>query len=261
MAKRDIETHSVADEKAVTGMGGSGVSDQERAKRKRIMDKRSGDDLKRKWAADDREALEQRRQDISPPAINVPQCHVCQSEFREFIEEAVTEGAPYVRIEERTGIDRRSIANHAQKHMDMARTAISDELMNEARALAKDVETGGTITDRGILRVMASKGFKDIINGVTTVEPKDLIAIIKLLNELNSNSANTRAEENEIALRTFVRAIEVVCDQETIIKIVAEAERIKDLDEISFEMEGIIIRKETDEIPIERQLPAATIEG
>jgi E3 ubiquitin-protein ligase DOA10 len=169
---------------------------------------------------------------------------VCQSEFREAIEEWITEGAPYLRIEERTGVERRSIANHAKKHMDMARSAISDELMDEARALAQDVETKGTITDRGILRVMASKGFKDIINGVTTVEPKDMIAIIKLLNELNSNVANTRAEENEIALRTFVRAIENVCDKDTIVAIVAEAERIKDLDDISFQMEGIIIRQE-----------------
>jgi len=257
---RDIETHSVADEHAVGGMGGTGVSDQERVKRKRIMERRSGEVLKRKWADEDRAAIEKRRQDSSPPAINVPTCHVCQSEYRDFIEESIAEGIPYVRIEERVGIDRRSIANHGAKHMEMARQAIADELMIEARALAQDVETSGTITDRGILRVMASKGFKDIINGVSSVEPKDLIAIIKLLNELNSNVANTRAEENEIALRTFVRAIETVCDMETIKLIVAEAERIKDLDDISFEMEGIVIRKE-DSFPDEQKaLPPATIE-
>jgi len=241
---KDIETHSVADERAVSGMGSVGPSDEERKKRKRIMDKRSGADLKKKWESEDRAAIEQRRQDLSPPQIVVPQCHVCNSEFREFIEEAITEGAPYVRIEERTGIDRRGIANHAKNHMDMARQAIADELVTEAQALAQDIDKKGTITDRGILRVMASKGFQDIINGVSTVEPKDLIAIIKLLNELNSNVANTRAEENEVALRTFVRAIENVCDQDTIKEIVAEAERIKDLDDISFAMEGIIIRNE-----------------
>ena len=113
-------------------------------------------------------------------------------------------------------IDRRSIAHHAKEHMDLQRTAIREELEEEARAAGQNIETGaqGAKTDRGILKVLVAKGFDDVIRGISTVEPKDLIQMIKLLNELNSNASTARAEENEIALRTFVRAIENICEPE-----------------------------------------------
>lgn len=66
--------------------------------------------------------------------------------------------------------------------------------------------------------------------------------MIKLLNELNSNASTARAEENEVSLRTFVRAIENVCPPEMIKLIVAEAERIRQMDDVEFAMEGIIVR-------------------
>jgi hypothetical protein len=43
-------------------------------------------------------------------------------------------------------------------------------------------------------------------------------------------------------LRTFVRAIENICEPEQIKLIVAEAERIRNMDDVEFEMEGIIVR-------------------
>jgi hypothetical protein len=228
-----------------------GISDEERKKRKRILNQRSGADLKKRWEQGDRRELEEKEQEIAPPIIVEPRCHVCQSVYRDFIEESLVKGHSYARIarqvpadENGNQIDRRSISNHLKEHMDLQRMAIREELEEEAKALQQNVEEGsqGAKTDRGILKVLVAKGFDDVLKGVSTVEPKDLIQIIKLLNELNNDASTSRAEENELALRTFVRAIEAVCPPDMIRLIVAEAERIRNLDDISFEMEGIIVR-------------------
>lgn len=226
-----------------------GVSDEERAKRKAILDRRSGADLKKKWEQSDRAALVQREQDLAPEPIREPRCHVCMSRWRETIEIALVKGHSYEAIANRIPpdedgklIDRRSISNHFHSHMDLERMVIRGELEQEAKALQQNVEEGvqGAITDRGMLKVLARKAFDDVIKGVTTVEPKDLISIIKLLHDLNENTANVKAEENEIALRTFVRAVQTVCDQPQLERIVVEAERIRKLDDVQYAMEGIM---------------------
>ena len=247
---RHISEHSVADEPNTTTGSEGRVSDEERKKRKRILDRRSGADLKKRWEQNDREELEAIAREGAPPRITVPQCHVCTSPFRDFIEEALVRAHPYERIadklppdEDGNKIDRRSISHHWKEHMDLQRTAIREELEEEARAAGQNIDgPQGAKTDRGILKVLVAKGFDDVIRGVSTVEPKDLIQMIKLLNELNSNASTARAEENEVALRTFVRAIENICEPEMIKAIVAEAERIRDLDDVTFAMEGIIVR-------------------
>jgi hypothetical protein len=241
-----------------------GVSDDERAKRRNVLEKRSGADLKKKWEQSDRAALERRENEIAPETITSPRCSVCQSEHREWIEIALIKGHSYKSIADRVppdedgkGIDRRSIANHYQHHMDVERMVIRGELEAEARALQQNVEEGvqGALTDRGMLKVLARKAFDDVIKGVTTVEPKDLIQIIKLLHDLNENTANVKAEENEIALRTFVRSVQVVCDQHTIQKIVLEAERIRKQDDVQYAMEGIL------EKPLPELIEGTVVDG
>jgi hypothetical protein len=227
-----------------------GVSDEERQKRKRILDRRSGADLKKRWEQGDRADLEKREESIAPPRVFEPRCHVCSSDYRDFVEESLVKGHSYERIAKRIPadkdekkIDRRSISNHFREHMDLQRTAIREELEEEAKALQQNVESGalGAKTDRGILKVLVAKGFDDVIKGVSTVEPKDLIQIIKLLNELNNNASTSRAEETEISLRIFVRAIQDVCDQETIAAIVAKAEKLRQMDDVEFEVRGVMI--------------------
>jgi hypothetical protein len=259
---RDIKTHSLAGEKeAMDDIEAQelGISDEERKKRKRVLDRRSGADLKKRWEQGDREELERREQDLAPPRVSEARCHVCQSPYRDFIEEALVKGHSYERIAKKLppdpdgdSVSSRSISNHFKEHMDLQRQAIREELEEEARAISQNVEAGalGAKTDRGILKVLVAKGFDDVIRGVSTVEPKDLIQIIKLLNELNNNASTSRAEENEVALRTFVRAIENVCPPEMIKLIVTEAERIRNMDDVEFAMEGIIIRDDRQTVKV-----------
>jgi len=227
-----------------------GVSDEERLKRKRTLDRKSGADLKKRWEQGDRANIAEREASFAPPRIIENRCHVCTSDFRDFIEEALVRGHSYERIskqipadENGKKIDRRSIANHLKNHMDLQRMAIVEELQSEARAASQNIEEGsqGAKTDRGFLKTAIAKGFDDIIKGVSTVEPKDMIQMIKLLNELNSNASNTRAEETEISLRIFVRAIQEECDQETIAAIVAKAETLRKMDDVEFEVRGVMI--------------------
>ncbi len=267
---KHISDHSIADERKQRPSEGelATISDAERRKRKRVLDRRSGADLEKRWKQNDREELEALANQGAPPRITVPQCHVCMSPYRDFIEEGLVRSHSYEAIAKKLPpdenghkIERRSIANHFKEHMDLQRTAIREELEAEAKAAGQNVEVGieGAKTDRGILKVLVAKGFDDVIRGISAVEPKDLIQMIKLLNELNSNASTARAEENEIALRTFVRAIENICEPEQIKAIVTEAERIRDLDDVTFAMQGIIVRDDraAAQTPV-LELPAPT---
>src|ERR1035441_6301076 len=82
-----------------------GISDDERRKRKRILDKRSGADLKKRWEQGDRSELEHRQRDAAPPVIFEPRCHVCSSDYREFIEESLIKGHSYSRIARQIPLD------------------------------------------------------------------------------------------------------------------------------------------------------------
>jgi len=237
-----------------------GVSDEERLKRKRILDRNSGAELKRRWEQGDRAEIDKREVSIAPPRIIEKRCHVCVSPYRDFIEEALVRGHSYERIarqvpvdENNKKIDRRSIANHLKNHMDLQRMAIVEELQIEARAASQNIEEGsqGAKTDRGFLKTAIAKGFDDIIKGVSTVEPKDMIQMIKLLNELNSSASNTRAEETEVQLRIFVRAVQEVCDKETLEAIVDKAHALREMDDIEVEVRGIMIPSEPKMIEAE----------
>ena len=137
--------------------------------------------------------------------------------------------------------------------MDLHKMAIREELEAEANALSQNVEEGrqGAKTDRGILKILVAKGFDDVLKGVSTVEPKDLIQIIKLLNELNSNASNTRAEETEVQLRIFVRAVQEVCDKETLEAIVDKAHELRKMDDIDVEVRGVMTPSEPKMIEAE----------
>lgn len=226
-----------------------GVSDDERSKRQNVIAKRSGQEMKDKWAEDDREKIEKHEKAIAPPIVTEPRCRVCTSLYRPFIEEKVVRGHSYKSIAEQIPpdesghtIDRRSISNHYEKHMDIERKRIRAELEQQAKQLAQNTEEAveGAITERGMLKVLAHKAYEDAMKGITTVEPKDLVQMLKLLNDMEVNSSTAKAEENEIQLRIFVRAIQNVLDQENIVAIVDEVRRLRQLDDISFAMEGTL---------------------
>ncbi len=93
----------------------------------------------------------------APPVIHEPRCHVCTSPHRHFIEGLLIKGANYLWISENVPgqegsvIDRRSVSNHAKKHMSYQDSAIRAILEEEANTAAQNYEEGvkGAIIHRG----------------------------------------------------------------------------------------------------------------
>src|SRR5688572_23092685 len=125
-----------------------------------------------------------------PERIVEARCHTCQSEFRDYIERELIRGHSYLAISKSLGgsPDRRSISTHHKEHMAITAAAYRAILEEEASLEGQNFEEGvrGAITNRGVLELMIRKGFDDIMDDNTMVEPKDLIQIIKLKTDMDA---------------------------------------------------------------------------
>jgi hypothetical protein len=228
------------------------VSMEERKKRQEIMARRAGDDLKKKWADGDRAALD--AQVKLPPIISEPRCHTCKSEYRVYIEREILKGTSWRAIGDSlpVKIDRRGIAKHYKEHMRVEQATIRAVLEDEANLLSQNVEEGvkGAFTLRGALDVLIRKAYQDALEGITTVEPKDLIQMIKLYNDMNVESGGTAVEEAKTAIRIFVDAIQNVLIKGDIIDRELGHTLLQAIND-----ETINLRQEEDiEMEMERQL-------
>lgn len=238
-----------------------GVSDIERKKRREVMDKTTGRDLQKTWQEEDRFEIAMREKALAPPIVTEPRCKVCTSEHRVFVERqlvkgmasltAIAESVPPDRNGEK--IDRRSIANHSKKHMAIEDAVVRAQLEEEADLLRQNYREGvqGALTSRGVLKVLIGKTYEDVINGVITAEVRDLIQMIKLVNEMESASSEVKNDEAETHLRIFLRAVKNVCDDETNRRIGEEVKRLRQMDDIEFAVEeGLQLPP-----PIEAEIP------
>lgn len=235
-----------------------GIDDETRKKQRETLAKRSAAGLEKKYQDSNRLALEEAEAAMAPPVITVPQCHVCMSERRLWIERQLMRGRSYAAIanslppEVTPGgstrkIDRRSIAHHSKEHMPLDSAVVRAVLEEEADLLGQNWEEGvrGALTNRGMLRTLIQKAYEDAMNNVTTVEPRDMVQMIKQFNEMENSTATAATEEAKMAVRIFTEAIQnVVKDmlepelgEEFKRAIVAEVKRLRSRDEIDIEVE------------------------
>jgi hypothetical protein len=224
-----------------------GVSEDERRKRRVVLEKTKGQDLVRDWGQRDRSELDQKMKAHAPPTVIEQRCHVCISPHRPWIEMLLVKGYGYKAISEKVPADedghkpdRRSISRHYKEHMAIEKMVIREELMREAESLRTNAEEGGrdAFTDRGALRVLIRKTFDDAMAGVINSEVKDLIQMVKLLNDIEVDASETKTEEAEMQLRIFGRAIENVLDQDQRFTFVEEVKRLRAMSDIDFEIEA-----------------------
>jgi hypothetical protein len=227
------------------------IDPEERMKRREIMEKRSGQDMQRNWQQGDRMALAQAEALNAPPVISHPNCDVCQSPHRLWIDRQLVKGIAYKAIADSIpeGPSRKSIANHWKVHMALDQAVIRAELEEEANLLGQNLEEGvrGAFTLRGALGVLVRKGYQDAVDGITTVEPRDLIQMIRALNEMNTNAASTAVEEAKTSIGIFLAAIQNVLIKGDIIDrelgiqlveaIVVEVERLREDQQIETQIE------------------------
>lgn len=175
-----------------------------------------------------------------------PRCHVCQHPHRDWIEMMLIKGASYKGLQDRVPpiqghqkLDRRGISNHHKNHMDLEDAAIRAILEREATLVSQDFAEGveDAVTKRGVLEVMLRKGFADVTAGVTTVEPRDLIQLAKLLGEMDTHAGQVGLDEARAQVQIFIQAIKNVCDLDTQGAIAREVKRLRSREDIEVRFE------------------------
>jgi len=226
------------------------ASDEERAKQQKILDKRTTDNLKETWERQDREEQALEEAAMAPPVITEKRCGVCMSPYRAWIEQQLVKGAAnYSQLakaippdENGKKINRNSFKNHMENHMPIGSMEIRAQLEEEADFLRQNYETGvkSALTEKGALKTLVKKAYEDAVSGVQTVQIKDMIAAIKLLKDLEETSSIKRAEEAELQFNIFAMAIKNACSDEQLMKIAAEVQRIRNQENIGYNMETVL---------------------
>jgi len=179
-----------------------------------------------------------------PPRIVEPRCHTCQSPYRDYIERELIRGHSYLAIANSIpdGPDRRSISTHHKEHMAITAAAYRAILEEESSLEGQNYETGvrGAITARGVLELMIRKGFDDIMDDNTMVEPRDLIQIIKLKQEMDANYAQVQVETMKRQVELFKQAILEVVPPAIQGQIVARVKKLRQREEDTFVHEKLL---------------------
>ena len=181
----------------------------------------------------------------APPRIFEPRCSVCKHPHRNWIESILVRGnISYKGLAERVtpSLDRRSISHHYKHHMDLQDAALVAIIEEEARLEGRnlDEDLRGAITKRGALEVALRKAYEDIVNGVTTVEPRDMIQIAKLLGDLDSNAYQTGLDELRSQVQIFIQAIKDVCDADTQAAIAKRVAQLRKRENIESQFEKVM---------------------
>lgn len=191
-----------------------------------------------------REDIQKAEKNIAPARIFESRCHVCQHPFRDWIELMLVKGMAHKTLAERVTppVDRRSIGNHWKKHMDLQDAAFRHLLEREAQIQGLDREeaVGDLVTKRGVLEVALRRGYDDLLNGVTTVEPRDLIQIAKLLGEMDSHQQAVAVDELRAQVQIFIQAIKDVCPPEIQSAIGQQVSKLRKREDISKPIEDIM---------------------
>jgi hypothetical protein len=215
--------------------------------------RKGNEEFKREIARQERADVDRSEKVIAPARIYEPRCNVCQHAFRDWIEVMLIKGMPYKTLGERVSpqVDRRSISNHYKKHMDLQDIAFRQMLEREARLEGLDIEEGveDIITKRGVLETMVRKGYNDVLNGVTTVEPRDLVQITKLLAEMETRQNQIGLDELRAQVQIFIQAIRDVCDPDMQAAIAERVKLLRSRENIDSPFEKVMDSKPVQAIP------------
>lgn len=151
---------------------------------------------------------------VVPEAWTEPRCHVCTSQYRKAIDRMIAMGTAHAEIARIFGgiIDRRSIANHAKKHLAYEEAAMRQIIEQEAKAAEEDAELGinGILKRRVYLETMLHKGLEDLVSGHAMIEPRDVLAVIDALNKFDNQNAGAALDQVKIQFQAFLQAIREV---------------------------------------------------
>jgi hypothetical protein len=207
-----------------------------------------GEALDKQLQQEDRAELAKIEKNMAPARIVESRCHVCQHPYRDWIETMLVRGMSFKGIQDRvpppansdyTLLDRRSISNHYKKHMDLQDAALRSIIESEAQlqGINQDEGVQDAITKRAVLEVALRKGYQDVLNGVTTVEPRDLIQIAKVLAEMDTHQYQMGLDELRAQVQIFIQAIKDVCDEDTRNAIASQVKKLRTREGVTGQIE------------------------
>jgi hypothetical protein len=146
-----------------------------------------------------------------------PRCHVCTHEFRDMIDSLLLKtDLSFSELARRMPpgrngrkLDHRQLSTHSKKHLGAGDAAIRAILEEEAARANRDYDEGvrGIITHRGALEVALRKAYEDIINGVVTVEPRDMIKIAETVRKWDDETHAVQVDQLRAQLSAIEEAI------------------------------------------------------
>jgi molybdopterin-binding protein len=175
--------------------------------------------------------------DISPNGnlqlISSPNCKVCQSTNRHYIDILLAKGYSVRKIEEMLAeagetISYRSIHRHSTKHMNL-------EMGHFARMAQQRTGDGAfrIISNVALLDVIIQAGWDAMLSGDVEIKIAELVQAIKLREDIEKSGLHTIEEEMGKQMNAIVIAIQEIVPEEMWPKIVNRAKEISKGDMLS----------------------------
>lgn len=144
-------------------------------------------------------------------------CHVCMSQYRKAIDRMIALGEGYSEISRIFGgeIDRRSISNHAKKHLKYEEAAIRRIIDDAALKADENAELGisGFTKRRVYLETALHKALQQLVGDQVLLETRDAVSIIDALNKLDRHTEGAQLDEIKIQFQAFIQAIKEIAAQ------------------------------------------------
>lgn len=214
------------------------------ADRRRALD-RLPEKMKAEEKAETRKDLEVRQKRAAPARYYESRCKVCNSQHRNWVEKMIMLGQTPSAIERAFEgnldgeIPRRSVATHKKEHMAIEDAAMAALIEQEAQIEGLNIEEGirDTLTKKAMFEIMMRKAYKDAVEGTTTIEPRDMIQMAKIIGEWEQGSATAAVEEARLQIQIFMQAIKSVFGPDEQVILGREVKRLRKMDGVSRELE------------------------
>lgn len=160
---------------------------------------------------------------------NEPRCKVCQSPYRREIDMCLATGWSQRSVidhfnallaeDERYGPDYFSpnnMSTHKNRHMTVRDIAVRKIMESRAKALGVDVENveGMILTHEATLETIVQAGLEQLRNGLTSSEPKDVLAAIQMLKQIEADFTASAVDELTNQFKAFADAVEEIVTPE-----------------------------------------------
>lgn len=150
------------------------------------------------------------------PLIKDARCKVCQSTHREVIDRLLASAVSYSEIERLTGVPRRSISNHKDRHLGWEDAGIRKIIEREAEAAQRNYDEGveRVVTKASYLEVGLQKAFDQLVNGQMEIPVGEAVKLIELKHKLEQQTQIAAVDEINFQFSSFMQAVKEIVPRE-----------------------------------------------